>query len=424
MKVGEIVYPTICDPLTQLLTLNNIDDIRREIKIQALFFEEGVSPSVSHILTSGKTWHVLKDEPELLEEGIIKPLFPRGYGNIDEYIEWRDIDWDREFIQKWGITLSKQSIKSLYLNQDKLNSLSDLKDRNPKRILRERIEFLEKHLKQSINYNQIATREIVKASLLKDLDVKKSIFRDQFKRFDEIKKLTSLVTKMLDEKGVLHRYLIFLYMSMNKISDRYLLQRIINLNYFSTGSLVIEGTLESNETYIPLLAKKCNSILPGEAKYLLARKGFSSLLHYLHIDSAAILNLDVDSLKNLRKAQCTRRLREVLWNFANKWYEGYLSNNDINDTKIKLKELESEINAAIRNEAIQQRKLYKWTKKPVKILERVRLIGTTLTLLGLRTTPWLGIIGMTQLVAEPILKYIADRKANFIVFAEKLTNKR
>jgi len=45
-------------------------------------------------------------------------------------------------------------------------------------------------------------------------------------------------------------------------------------------------------------------------------------------------------------------------------------------------------------------------------------------LLGLRTTPWLGIIGMTQLVTEPILKYIADRKANFIVFAEKLTNKR
>jgi len=421
----KAVFPSIYDPLTQVITQPSVSDIRRELKIQAILFDY-ISPSISHLLTSSTTFAALMEEPGLLSEGILRPLIPSGINDVRQYVNWSRLEKDRELFNRMlGVNLNTRSYLALQLNRDKIGKPSILsKGEDPERTYEKRIRFLEENVKEFIWYEQPHATAIAKRALARDLDPRLSPFSGNFKDGAQVKVFKELCMKIIHEEGMLNRTLLIAFLYIKRIPQRRLLASILNANYYSAGMVTMpkEMMLEASSNYVKVYSKKSREFIPKEKEYLLIKKSFGSLLRYLSFDANAIEELSIDSLKNLRKDRSTRRLRRTLQKYVQKWINGNITSSEREAANQEIGFLEAEINEAIRSEVRKQKRLYKQLNKSIKVLERTGFVGSILSLLGL------GIIGAIMsaalLIAEPIAMYLKDRYANFIVFTEKLKSEK
>ena len=433
-KLSELmrsVYPTLLDPLTQQITAKITKaDVLQEIKTQALFFDV-VSPSISHILSSKCTYEALKEEPELLTEGIVQPQIPKNLSNIDEYLQWIRMEEDVEWLKKFGIHLSRESYLTLFLNQDATNLLETTAIVDAQRELKERISFIDANVKNFWYYDQPAIAGIVRASIIRDLDPKDSPFSKDFKDVDEIKRIRSIALELLDKRGILGRNILFTYINARKPVDEILLKKIINQIYFICGAIAMDHMLGLEPCYIPLLSRKSEELTSIERKYLIAREIFSALLGYLKVDPQRIREVDIDTLKGLRKWS-KKHLYRTIWNYVEKWERGYITSSEVEETiKPEIDRLNQEFEEILKSEVDRQKKNYKKIEVIRSRLEKIEksigvlaFLGTGLTFTGINHLHLIelssGLLSTVLLTTNPIFNYLLHKKANLIVFSEKI----
>jgi hypothetical protein len=421
------IYPTITDPFTQNILKSrkwSVDYVLSEIKLQALFFDI-VSPSISHIISSNITYNAFKKEPELLAEGIVQPQIPLGVNNADEYIKWCDLEKSREDLEKVGIKLTEKSFLKLFLDANRSFQEQQLSKEEPDRTLEERIKFLDNYVSKFYQYDQPACRQIVASSIIRDLDPDNSPFSEEFRRREEVLELRALALKMLNERGVLNRSLLFAYIDLKGLQDGDLFKKIINSIYFSAGSLVMKHMLGAHQMYIPVFRRKIKSFAPfvDEERYMLFRRALYSIINYKGMDLHTIGSLNIDTLKDLRK-WCRGKFAKDLWNIIDRWKEGKLNTDDVNKIS-KIKDNLHEFDEIIREKAKEQEKIYKkirrWKTNLQYTSECIAIVSFLGTLLLQKDLSWIsGLSTVGTFFLDPIIKYIADKKANFIVFCEKL----
>jgi hypothetical protein len=421
------IYPTSLDPLSQQITVRVTEaDILRGIKTQALFFDI-VSPSVSHILSSKRTYNALQRQPELLREGIIQPQIPKSISNIDEYLEWIDIEGDIEWLKRFGIHLTRTSYLTLYLNRDVANLSQTTATGDPQRILRERVNFLDRNVKKFFHYDQPAVADLVKESVIKHLDPKTSSFSKNFKNWNEVERIKSLALEALEKRGVLDRGVLFTCIDTWGLKDRIILKKVINLIYFTCGAIITDHMLDFDTCYVPLLSKELNDLNSIWQKSLITKAAFDALLGHLKVDPFLIEALDVDSLKRLRKWP-KGTFRKTIWNFVEKWQRGVITSKDVKEkVKPEIKNLNEELSQALQSEVNKQKKTYKEIEASreefKKLMEILMFLGTTLTSVGIANLSSIIIASAAlRLASDPVLNYLLRKKANFIVFAKEIKN--
>jgi len=418
------VYPTLLDPLTQQITDSITKaDILREIKTQALFFDI-ICPSISHILSSKCTYDALKDQPELLIEGIVQPQIPKPFANIDEYLQWVRMKEEIEWLKKLGIHLTENSYLMLYLNRNSTKLPETTTVADAKILLKERINFINANVKKFWHYDQPTVADLVRISIARDLDPEISPFSKNFKEIDEVKRIRSLALELLDKRGMLDRSILFTYINAQRLVDGILLKRIINRVYFTCGAIVTDHMLSPDPSYIQLLSKGSKELNSIERKYLITRTAFDALLRYLKVDPLIEI-LDIDSLKKLRKWS-KKSLYKTIWNYVERWQRGNITSRDIKDiVKPEINNLNRELEEILKSEINEQRRKYMEIKKREfqfkRTMEGVAFFGTLLTSLGIANLSFLTITSAaSKLIADPLFNYLLRKKANLIVFVNEI----
>ncbi len=417
------VYPTYLDPLTQNIFIDvKKYELLTYLKTQCLFFDV-VSPSVSHILFSSKTYEVIKEVVELLEYGVIRPQIPEHISNISEYVDWRINPKEYNLFKKYGIDFGKRSYLSFYLNME---NYPPRIYSNPTDLLRERIRTLEIHTRYFWRYKQDVATNLAYENLLLDLDPHKSKFKDQFKDPHEISNLKTIINQVISETGKLNRPLLVLLINRSFPSDKYILKKLVNANYFMCGSAVMEHMLGDSYTYLPILIIKAEDLKFDRSELTISDQVFTNLIRRLSINQSIIINLTIDDILDLRKWVKKTGIYKDIWNIIDRFYKGEINNSEelsrINHKIIEIqKQINEEIESVIETQKKMDQKIKRFSKIASKSKHFVTFVGTSLTYLGINE----GILAIAasqliDLVKNPIINFIRQKKANFIVFAEKL----
>jgi hypothetical protein len=267
---------------------------------------------------------------------------------------------------------------------------------------------------------------------MNDLDYHNSPFRESIKSLEDCIKLREVIEWVLTEHGTLNRPLLTRFIGQLLARKQQFYLKIVNLAYYLGGLNAIPPLkLHCRQTYLGLIRRKISYDalhLKQAGVQFFTKAAFQTFLKLHNLNLIDLGILDVDSLKEIRKSNVTRKFRAELFRLINNWSEGKISEDNI----LNLEMLELDLAQTIRSELDREYKRLCTLKRMEAIHTGFRIAGTTISGLSslfslLQTNYVTGIISIATggilLASGPILNLLIKNKSNFIAFGELLKKK-